>query len=230
MNIRIIVVITVLLFATVEPLVTYKPAVDNDFLVPGNVRITNNISSGKYSDQVERLFASFMKRWDIQGASLAISIEGKLVFAHGYGYADTAELVEVEPYHRFRIASVSKLVTAVAIMKLCEDGMISIHDKVFGADGILNDSIFSSPKDKRAYGITVAHLLGHQGGWTSRYGDHMFITQVVAKQLDAELPLRTEDYVRFALDKNLHFTPGTGRSYSNLGYAILGLVVEKVSG
>ena len=93
-----------------------------------------------------------------------------------------------------------------------------------------SDSVYANPRDTRVYNITIAHLLGHQGGWSLRYGDHMFITQSVAKQMNKELPLTTTDYVRFALDRRLHYAPGSGRSYSNLGYAILGLVVEKASG
>ena len=151
-----------------------------------------------------------MRRWEIRGASIAVAREGKLVYARGFGFADAEMMVEVEPYHRFRIASISKLITAVAIMTLSEDGLLSVNDKVFGPTGILTDSIFSNPKDKRVYSITVAHLLGHRGGWTTRYGDHMFLTDLIANSSVKERPLETVDYVRFALDKNLHFTPGAG--------------------
>ena len=60
-------------------------------------------------------------------------------------------------------------------MKLQEEGKLSLNDKVFGPDGILNDPYFSEPKDKRVYDITVAHLLSHEAGWTQRYGDQMFM-------------------------------------------------------
>ncbi|MBM3419669.1 MAG: beta-lactamase family protein [Bacteroidetes bacterium] len=230
MNLRLLIIVLLLLLVTSEPLVTYSDNSDVEFLVAGNVRITNRLSEGRHSEQSERLFSSFMRRWEIAGASVAVAVDGRLVFARGFGYADTEVPVPAEPYHRFRIASVSKLVTAVAVMKLCEDGRMSLSDKVFGEGGLLNDTLYTNPKDKRVYGITVAHLLGHQGGWTSRYGDHMFITMTIAKQMGRELPLSTQDYIRFALDRNLHFTPGTGRAYSNLGYAILGEVVAGVSG
>jgi CubicO group peptidase (beta-lactamase class C family) len=58
----------------------------------------------------------------------------------------------------------------------------------------------------------------------------MFIPFVVAEKMGVVPPVDTRTIIRFALNKNLHFTPGTGRSYSNLGYAILGLIIEKVSG
>jgi CubicO group peptidase (beta-lactamase class C family) len=228
MNFRILIFIVIIYFASVDSVVTEHYELNRDFLIPENTRITNNISSGRPLPQVERAFSTFMRRWDIKGASVAIAKDGKLVYSQGLGFADGTN--RVEPYHRFRIASISKLITAVAVLKLCEDGIIDVNDKVFGEDAILNDSIYANPRDKRVYNITIGHLLGHQGGWTPRYGDHMFLTQVIAKSTGVQTPISTSDYVRFAFGKNLHFTPGTGRSYSNLGYAILGLVVEKVSG
>jgi len=230
MNYRIVLICAVFLLLRVQTVNTYRVEYSEDFLVPDNARITNKLTSDKIMPQVERGVKSFMKRWEIRGASVAIAKEGKLIYARGFGYANAEEMIETEPYHRFRIASISKLITAVAIMTLCEDGLLSVNDKVFGNTGILNDSIYANPKDKRAYSITVGHLLGHRGGWSTRYGDQMFLTEIIARNTGKELPLETKDYVRFALDKNLHFTPGTGSSYSNLGYAILGLVVEKVSG
>jgi CubicO group peptidase (beta-lactamase class C family) len=115
-------------------------------------------------------------------------------------------------------------------MKLHEEGKLGLNDRVFGPDGILNDSCYCYPRDKRVFDITVAHLLSHEGGWSQRYGDQMFMPQVVAQQMNAPLPVDLKTIIRFALGKKLHFTPGTSRSYSNLGYGILGLVIEKVSG
>lgn len=201
-----------------------------DKLVPVNVRLTNNTLPGGEFEGAEKTVNTFLRKWSIAGASVAISKDGKLVFAKGFGYADTTSKTQIQPYNQFRIASISKLITAVAIMKLHEDGKISLNDKVFGADGILNDPYFSDPKDKRVYDITVAHLLSHEGGWTQRYGDQMFMPILVAENLGIKPPVDTKTIVRFALNKRLHYTPGRGKAYSNLGYSILGLVVEKVSG
>jgi CubicO group peptidase (beta-lactamase class C family) len=199
-------------------------------LVPHNVRLTNNSSSGKEFAGIEKTINSFLRKWSIAGASVAISKDGKLIFARGFGFADTASKTKTQPFNQFRIASISKLVTAVAIMKLQEEGKLSLNDRVFGTDGILNDPYFREPKDKRVYGITVAHLLSHEAGWTQRYGDQMFMPIRIAEQLGVRPPASTKAIVRFALDKRLHYTPGSGRAYSNLGYSILGLIVEKVSG
>ena len=201
-----------------------------DKLVPANVRLTNSKSSGKEFASAENSIRNFMRKWSITGASVAVSIDGKLVYARGFGYSDTISDEEIQPYHKFRIASISKLVTAVAIMKLTEEGKLDINDRVFGPGAILDDPYFSNPRDRRAYDITVAHLLSHKGGWTQRWGDHMFMPLVIADHMGMKPPVNTKTIVRFALDKRLHFTPGKGRAYSNLGYSILGLVIEKVTG
>ncbi|MDT8401509.1 MAG: serine hydrolase domain-containing protein [Bacteroidales bacterium] len=214
---------------------SYKPhsiggmRLPDTVLTPENTRIRNDYNVGEYS-YIDRSFTNFLRYWEVSGASVAIVRDGKLVFAKGYGMADSSRNIEVQPYHRFRIASISKLITATAIMKLQSEGKLSLKDKVFGSGGILDREYFKDPKDQRACDITVAHLLAHQGGWSHRYGDHMFMPHIVADFLGRDLPVTTEDIIRFALDKRLHYTPGKGRSYSNLGYAILGLVVEEVSG
>ena len=205
-------------------------AIYSDKFTPANVRLTNDLSSGEEFLAVEKTIETFMRKWAIKGASIAIAKDGKLIYSKGFGYTDTISKAITQPYNKFRVASISKLVTAVAIMKLVETGKLSLKDKVFGYDGILDDPYFSEPLDKRVYGITVEHLLSHTGGWSQRYGDQMFMPTVVAEKMGVNSPADTKTIVRFALDKRLHFTPGSRTSYSNLGYGILGLVVEKASG
>ena len=113
---------------------------------------------------------------------MAIVKDDKLVFAHGYGYSDVEAKTAVNPGNLFRIASVSKLITAVAIMKLVEKKVISLDSKVFGSKAILKDTIFNKVVDKRLYNITVRHLLAHAGGWTLTYGDPAFNSLVVLEK------------------------------------------------
>jgi CubicO group peptidase (beta-lactamase class C family) len=226
----------ILLISILLLLVSINPgAMENNFvlvdkLVPNNIRLTNNISSGEEFFMAEKTVAAFMKKWTIAGASIAIAKDGKLIYARGFGYADTASKTETQPYSQFRIASISKLVTAIGIMKLQEEGKLSINDSVFGPKGILNDPYFDNPKDKRVYGITVAQLLSHEAGWSQRYGDQMFMPVLIAQAMGVKTPVDTKTILRFALDKRLQYTPGKGKAYSNLGYSILGLIIEKVSG
>jgi len=229
-RIKILSVAFLLLLVSINP-----GAMENNFnlvdkLVPDNVRLTNSISEGQEFLSTEKTINAFLKRWTIAGASVAIAKDGKLLYARGFGYSDTASKTEAEPYSQFRIASISKLVTAIGILKLQEEGKLSVNDTVFGPRGILNDSCFDNPKDKRVYGITVAHLLSHEGGWSQRYGDQMFMPIVIAQAMGVKTPVDTKTIVRFALDKRLQYTPGKGKAYSNLGYSILGLIIEKVSG
>lgn len=226
----------ILLVTLLFLLVSFNPgARENDLIVgnkllPGNVRLTNSISSGTEFAGVEKTVNSFLRNWSIAGASVAIARDGKLIYAHGFGFADTASKTGTQPYSRFRIASISKLVTAVAIMRLNEEGKLSVNDTVFGPHGILNDPYFGDPRDKRVYNITVAELLSHEGGWTQRYGDQMFMPLVIAEKMGVKPPIDTKTIIKFVFEKRLHFTPGTGKAYSNLGYSILGLVIEKVTG
>ncbi len=229
-SMRLLVIVFLVLFLFVPRVGTEQVAIIGGHWVPSNLRIDNSLTDSEMFEGAEKGIEWFMKNWDIKGASVAVARDGRLLYARGFGYASLSDSLQVEPYHRFRVASVSKLVTAVAVMKLQEEGRLSVTDKVFGPGAILDDTLFAHPKDRRVFDITVGHLLAHEGGWSQRYGDQMFMPEVVARTLDIPMPVDLKDIIRFALGKNLHFTPGTGQSYSNLGYSILGLVIEEASG
>jgi CubicO group peptidase (beta-lactamase class C family) len=226
----------ILLVAILLSLVSINPGAHEnnvvllDKLIPENVRITNNTPVTQDFPDAEKVVNSFLHKWSIAGASVAIAKDGRLVYARGFGYSDTLSKTQTQPFNQFRIASISKLVTAIAVMKLHEEGKLSLDDKVFGPEGILNDPYFADPKDKRVYNITVEQLLSHEAGWTQRYGDQMFMPMVIAEKMNVKPPVDTKTILRFALDKRLHYTPGMGRAYSNLGYSVLGLVIEKITG
>lgn len=229
-HVKILLVTILLSFVSINPGAQENYVEIVDKLVPNNIRITNNIPETQNFPDAEKVVNSFLRKWSIAGASVAVTRNGKLIFAKGFGYADTVSRTEAQPYNQFRIASISKLVTAIAVMKLNEAGKLSLQGKVFGPEGILNDPFYTDPKDKRVYDITVEQLLSHEAGWSQRYGDQMFMPTVVAEKLNMKPPVDTKMIIRFALDKRLQYTPGMGRAYSNLGYSILGLVIEKVTG
>ena len=228
--IRVLISAFILTFLFVPKVGTERIVMIDGVFVPAHVRIDNTLNDISMFETAEKGVEWFMKSWDIKGTSVAIARDGKLLYARGFGYASLSDSLTVEPYHRFRVASVSKLVTAVAVMRLQEEGKLSVYDHVFGPDGILDDTLFANPKDRRVNDITVGHLLAHEGGWSQRYGDQMFMPEVIARTLGVPLPIDIKTITRFALSKNLHFKPGTGQSYCNLGYSILGLVIEKASG
>jgi CubicO group peptidase (beta-lactamase class C family) len=192
--------------------------------------ISNSISDNQAYSNLDASINRFIKKWGVTGASVAVALNGKLVYAKGFGFSNKEQNEEMQPYHLLRVASVSKLITAVAVMKLIEDGRLQIDQKVFGVNGILNEPNFANYIDQRVEQITVKNLLNHTGGWTSRWGDHLFMHESIARQMNIELPVGKEDIIQFALAKRLHFQPGSRSSYSNLGYLILEKVIEKVSG
>ena len=180
----------------------------------------------------------FITRWKIPGASVAISRHGELVYARGFGYADLARKKPMTPATLLRVASVSKPVTSIAIMKLVEDGQLELQHKVFGPTGYLDDAYYTSViTDQRIYNITVRQLLEHTGGWNRdagvddrRNSDPVDFPLHVAQVMQVPNPVGDSTLVRYLLSRGLNFTPGTRFAYSNIGYLVLGKVIEKVTG
>lgn len=201
-----------------------------DTLLPTNQVINNQDSELEITRKFDSSIRKFMDKWELKGASFALMKDDRLIYCKGYGYADVEQNVPMDVMHVFRIASVSKLITAVGIMKLQEEGKLHLNDFVFGANGILNDSVFSEIKDARTKKITVEHLLRHQGGYSNTYGDPMFCPLDIAKKMNVNPPADLTTMIRFVLSRRLRFTPGESTSYSNIGYGILSRIIEKVSG
>ena len=179
--------------------------------------------------RLDKAVERFMRRWDLAGVQLAVMRGDSLLYAKGYGKAD--EDVPMQPYMTMRVASVSKLITAAAVMKLTEQGRLSLEDKVLGPEGILNDTAWTAViRDKRHFRITVEHLLRHQAGFTLRLGDPLFNSLDFAAMNGLQEPPTEDRLCRIVLHRRLGFTPGTSQSYSNFGYLLLSLVIEKVSG
>ena len=173
----------------------------------------------------------FINKWEIKGISLAVTRHDSLLYAKGYGWADLKEGIPMDASSIMRMASVSKLVTAVGIMRLCEEGKLSLGTKVFGEEGVLNDTAYTNAmRDPRMRDITVDHLLQHKGGFTLGAGDPMFNTKDIMAVKHLSSPPTNEELTRIVLGRRLGFTPGAGRRYSNFGYMLLSLVIEKVSG
>lgn len=176
---------------------------------------------------IDRKVRAYMTQWNINGASLAVTRGDSLIYAKGYGKAD--EGVEMQPGHILRVASVSKLITAVAVMKLQEEGLVKLSDLVFGADGILNDDIYLRGIGKKAgfKSITVEHLLRHQAGFRR---DPMFGIVTLMRETRSSAPLTHDQTVALGLSGKLRFNPGEGRKYSNIGYFFLCDIIEKLAG
>lgn len=193
--------------------------------------LTNAASELQALADMDRQIESFMNKWNLRGVSLAVMRNDSLLIAKGYGYADREAGKRMQPTSIMRMASVSKLVTAVAVMKLREQGKLKLDDKVFGPDGILNDTSFTNAvRDPGILDITVDNLLQHKGGFGLGAGDPMFITKDIMQARHLSTPPDNKQLAQIVLGRRLAFRPGNGRKYSNFGYMLLSLVIEKVSG
>lgn len=199
-------------------------------IIPLSQNLDNELSTYLETQDLDSIISDFISRNDIKGASVAITRKGKLIYAKGFGYADLATKEMVDPGSLFRIASVSKLITAVTVMKLVEDEKLNLNDKVFGNDGILNDPAYLNYTDRRIERITVENLLEHTAGWNNKNADPVFRSLSIANEMKVDPPASLETVIQYALKQRLDFAPGTKYSYSNLGYTILGQVIEKVTG
>jgi len=155
-----------------------------------------------------------------------------LLLARGYGFANRERRAVVEPTSLFRLASLSKTITAVAVLQLVGEGRLELDDRVLpilGEIGPRADRI----TDVRVRDITVRHLLQHTGGFDrERSGDVVFLPYAAeaAQRQRGPLPPDGSTILRDALEHKLDFAPGERFAYSNVGYCILGRVIERVTG
>ena len=164
---------------------------------------------------------AYINQYSIPGISIAITKQERLVFAKGFGYANTATYEEVNPNHLFRIASVSKPMTAIAIMKLIQQNKFSISSKVFGASALLGTTYGTKSYSQRLLDITVKQLLEHTSGISNDGGDPLFM----------RYDLTQAQLISWVLDNRaVKNVPGSTYEYLNFGYILLGRIIEKISG
>lgn len=195
-----------------------------------NDSIRNAFCDFKETERMERYLKNWMARYNIRGAQLAIMDNERLIYAKGFGWADQQDSVLLEAGDILRIASASKLITAIGVMKLCEEGKLTTESPVFGPQGILNDSIFLQYKDKRVPKITVHHLLNHTSGFSRRMGDPMFRSADLIRWTGSNRKLTEDEVIAFQLGLRLRDNPGGSAQYSNVGYLVLSRVIEEASG
>ncbi|MET8140696.1 serine hydrolase domain-containing protein [Sphaerisporangium sp. NPDC005288] len=167
---------------------------------------------------------AFMQARGIPHASLAVVRKGRLVLARGYNWTENTTAL-AQPTSLFRVASLSKPVTSAAVMKLVQDGKLSLTAKVAPLLGL------STAADARLASVTVLHLLQHLGGWDRAVTpDPMFADRAVAAAVGGTLPVTQAQIIKYVSGRRMDFAPGTKYAYSNYGYLLLQKVIEKVSG
>ena len=158
---------------------------------------------------VDAAMTAIVAKAHAPGAALAVADHGRLIVEKGFGFANVAARTPVGPDTMFALASCSKPITAMAVMKLVDERKITLRTPAFAFLGM------QAAADPRAARITVEQLLNHSSGLphdvASRTGDPM-------------------DTARAAARARLRFAPGSQQAYSNAGFNVLGAIVEKASG
>ncbi len=180
------------------------------------------------------LMERFMSRHLVPGAALAVTKNGRLVYAEGFGYGNQEATVPATPTSLFRIASVSKPLTAAAILKLVEEGRLALDAPILPLLRDLLPDANGVPRDDRLGAVTVRHLLRHTAGW-DRAQSGFFPLRTsglmsICEETGTSPPGTPDMVVRHVLTHPLDFDPGSRFAYSNVGYLVLGRIIETVSG
>ena len=163
-------------------------------------------------EQIDSLFSEYSKDKS-PGASVLVSMDGKIIFKKSFGFANLEDDTRIEPRTNFRLASVTKQFTAASILILVQRGLLKLDTKL--------TDIFENFPD---YGkrITIKNLLNHTSGLID-YEDLISDTATIqVKDADVLSMMFTQH--------DTYFEPGTQFKYSNTGYALLAMIVEKISG
>jgi CubicO group peptidase (beta-lactamase class C family) len=168
---------------------------------------------------INKFGLDYLEKAGIPGLSIAFAHKGRIVHQEAFGFANTEQKEKLSVNHSFRVASVSKPITAAIIFALVERGKLNVSDLVFGNQGLLRQF---APVPDAVRSISVHHLLTHSaGGWGNRSNDPMFMHRAA----------NHEELIAWTLQNMpLSRSPGAGYEYSNFGYCLLGRVIERVTG
>src|SRR5438477_12990320 len=176
-------------------------------------------SSADVAPQVDAIFKPLLAPGS-PGFAVGVMQNGKLLFARGYGLADLAAKAPITPATDFRLASVTKQFTAMAVMLLVREGKLRYEQT-------LSEIFPEFPQ----YGskITVRHLLNHTSGL--RAYEEIYDKQTAGTSPDNIPQLHDADVLRILEQQTSgSFAPGERWEYSNSGYSVLATIVERVSG
>jgi N-acyl-D-amino-acid deacylase len=206
----------------------------------GTAALTQSCISPSASDRRKKLslaaafdpeVEAFMAARKVPGGALAVVKDRRLVYARGYGWADRDAEIAVGPDSLFRIASISKPITAVAVMKLIEQGRLSLDDRALDLLKLEPTARDNGHIERRLARITVRQLLQHTGGWDrDKSFDPMFRPVEIAKAVGTPAPADAAAVIQYMLGQPLDFDPGTRYAYSNFGYCLLGRIIERMTG
>jgi len=173
--------------------------------------------SSTAQDLEYKLDTTIQNRIDADGPGVTVLIrhQGKVIYHKGFGMANIEQGVEMDPGHVFRIGSITKQFTACAILKLEEEGKLSLEDDI---------KKYLPDYPTEGHKINIKHLLTHTSGIKSYTSMDKWTPEIQRKDFE---PLELIEY--FQAD-SLEFKPGEKFAYNNTAYFILGYIIEKVSG
>jgi len=175
----------------------------------------------------DRALVHYLIARGFDGATLAIIKDGKFLVKRGYGWSNKSKTKIMSPDDCLRIASLTKIVTAIGIKHLIKDNKITYDTKVIDFLGRTQNIL-----DQGIHKITLSNLLFHQGGWnTDRSLDPLLCLNIVTSTLKKKSSdITPDDILKYAIENiKLDFIPATNTNYSNLGFSILGRIIEKAS-
>ncbi|MFE7563470.1 serine hydrolase [Kitasatospora sp. NPDC057500] len=177
---------------------------------------------------LDDMMKPFMVKYQVPGAAVARAEHGRLGLSRGFGVVDPGSTELVRPTSLFRMASLSKPLTAVAAFRLIESGRLALGDLVFGPGARLGTTFGTQPYPGDVLGITVQHLLEHTSGWVNVPNDPMFNHLTLSRNqlIDWMLGRRPDG----SPNAPLAHPPGQTYEYLNFGYCVLGRVIEAVTG
>lgn len=193
-------------------------------------------NTGHHSSEMEKfdeVMKLLMQRANAPGAQLAVAKGGHLKYFKAFGIAnrDSGEAVTTKNVMRYN--SFSKVITGTAILKLVQEGKLSLEDQPFRLLKNLEPPS-GAIVDERLFNITVQNLLQHTGGWNSTSSQTQVLTIPAALYASHSLghtsPPTAHETIRYMKSLPLDFNPGSAMEYSNNGYMVLGRVIEKVTG
>ena len=187
--------------------------------------------AGPDLEPLDTAMLGIMERHGIPGAGFALAKDGKLLLAKGYGWSNVTNASAAQPSTLFGLASLSKPITAVATLKLVEQGKLKLDDPVREILKDIKPPSDVTRIDPRLKEITVRQCLNHSGGWDRVVaGDPCNWEPMICRHYNIKPPLTAHQFLEFMVGQPLQFDPGTDQKYSNIGYIILGEVIARVSG
>jgi CubicO group peptidase (beta-lactamase class C family) len=203
-------------------MITLKKTINKTILLASFALLTiintscgqNNISSQTKADKINELVSRYADYGKFNGAIL-VAEEGEVIYKKGFGFANMEWDIPNQTDTKFRIASITKQFTAMLILQLVAEKKLDLNVPI-------STYLPDYPK-QNADKITIHHLLTHTSG-TPEFDEFIYFYDIERNRH------RPEELLSIFAEGELQFTPGEEYAYSNTGYVILGVIIEKISG